>query len=257
LETVKAAVVLVAALIAVGVCTSSEASYFNNYGDLSGDTVTFYDVTESTFTHDVALYGTPSTIGDTLRFELTNFGQYVSGGDSALMDGMLETTIASTPGTWIDTIRFAEYGDVSLSGTGGVDTYAAVSNAIFLKITEVDGVAANVDTLVVSTTFSPSNGDWNLADDGVVTGLPWEGVLFADLDNYLQTQGFTGHATEVHLTMDNVLNNGSEIGKSSFIRKKETDGIEITPYIIPEPATFLILGIGGALLTLLRRGKKA
>jgi len=254
---VKAAAVVVAALTTLGVWTSSEAMYFNNYGDLYGDTVTFGSVTESTFTHDYALYGTPSTIGDTLRFQLTNFGQYMSGGSSGVMDGMLETTIQASAGTWIDTIRFAEYGDVSLSGTGTASTYAAVSNAIFLKITEVDGVPTNVPTLVVSTTFSPSNGDWNLADDGVVTGLPWEGVLFADLDAYLLSEGFMGHATSLDLTMDNVLNNGSETGTSSFIRKKETDGIEITPFVVPEPATVLILGVGGMLLALIRRERKA
>jgi len=119
-------------------------------------------------------------------------------------------------------------------------------------------VAENVPTLVVSTTFSPSDGDWNLADDGVQSGVPWQGVLYVSLDDYIQGLGYTGHATKVDLTMDNVLNNGSEADPftTSFLRKKETDGIEITP-LIPEPGTFLILGVGGALLALLRRGRKA
>jgi hypothetical protein len=241
----------------VGVWLSADADAPINYGDQPGDTVTFLQVTESSFTDSLPLYGTPTVIGDTLLFALPGFGSYSSGGTSDLTDGTLDTTIVADSGSYIGYIRFREYGDVSLSGTGTSSTYAAVANSIFLQILEIDETPIIPITTSVNTAFTPSDGDWNLADDGVQSGALWQGELYVDITGLLTSSGKTGHATKVKLIMDNVLNTGSEAGTSAYIRKKATDGIQITPLEeIPEPATFLILGVGGGFLTLIRKRRK-
>ena len=253
-------IALLTVLVSIAFPLPSEGQYYNNYGDMDGDTMTFQDVTELNLKVPYALYGTPYTIGDTLHFNPIMFAQRVEDGESGILDGTLSTTIEAGDGTYIGAVRFAEYGDVSLSGTGGADTYASIANTITLKVTELDGIPANVPTLHVSTLFSPSGGDWDLAEDGVQASTQWQGVLYADLDAWIETCELPGHATKVELTMDNVLNNGSEDGTESEIHKKATDGIGITPMEeipIPEPTVLALLGVGGLVLALMRGKRKS
>ena len=251
---------LLVALISIAFPLTSQAWYDHNYGDIEGDTMKFWQITESTFTHSTALYGTPEVIGDSLQFDPSAFGLDVTGGPLDFMDGMLDTTITSLPGTYIGAISFAEYGDVSIYGTGTADTKANVANLITVKITEIDGVPTVVPTLQLNTVFSPSDGDWNLADDGQKFGVQWQGVIYADVDAWIVEKGFSGHATKVELTMDNQLGVDSEAGSTAYIRKKETDGIKVTPMEeipIPEPTVLALLGLGGLVLALIRGKRKS
>jgi hypothetical protein len=247
---------ILAAIAALALVSSAAAEV--NYGDYSGDTMTFYQVTEDSTTDSLPLYGSPDVTGDTLEFHFVMFGSYSGGaGGSDTTIGSLTTTIEAASGSYIGAIEFAEYGDVSLSGTGGADTYASVTNSILLDILEIDGVATGGGvSLTLNTSFTPSNGDWDLLNDGPQTGTLWQGVLALNIDQALSGLGYMGHATKLELTMTNTNATGSEAGTTAYIRKKESDGIRITPMqvpVIPEPATLLILSVGGALLALIRR----
>ena len=220
---------LVAMVVALTVPLAAAST---NYGDYAGDTMSFYQVTEDSTTDPGApLYGTPTIIGDTLLFPLTACGSFAYGGATDMTHGTLTTTIeAVAPNTFIGAIGFAEYGDVSLSGSGTAATFAKVTNSIVVDVKEIDGEPVSGVTFTVNSAFSPSEGDWNLADDGNQAGIQWQGVLYVDVDVALEAFGYAGcHANKVDITMSNNLDAGSEPGTYAYIRAKETDGIAITP----------------------------
>jgi hypothetical protein len=88
---------------------------------------------------------------------------------------------------------------------------------------------------------SPTN-QWTLAG-GQITGQQWSGLLNLNLSNVLQSRGITGHATQVSLSMDNTLSTSSEANTQAFIAKKAA-GLSVTPEIIPEPSTVILVGMG-------------
>lgn len=219
------------------------------YGNRNGTTVEYQQITEDSSTDPgVALFGSPSISGDTLLFNPVSFGISAMNGGFDFMDGTFTTTLVSIGNNRIEKIQFNEYGDWTLLGNGTAGTNATVTNTLFVRITDIDGVGAFTPfTTTASMTFSPSNGSYNLiANRG--QGLVWQGNVLVDVDAILAANGYAGRqARKVNLTFDNALSAFSEVGTIAYIKKKEIDGIAITTYV-PEPATFGLLLLGGLVL---------
>ena len=240
-----------------------------NYGDFTGVTVQYTNVTEESSTDDVPLYGTPTIDGDSLEFDELSFfastpDDFSGGGD--ITDGKLAGKLEAFDLYYVDTIHFEEWGDVTIAGSGGSLTSATVTNKIYIKVKEINGFSVPDMTFdPIDMVFDVSDGDWNLADDGTTINQDWSGDLTVDVtselrdfyitDEYADLYGAnpmleqllaTGFVTEVDFTLENQLLAIAEVGSVSHIAKKETDGLRVTS--APEPATLLLLGLGGLVL---------
>jgi len=222
-----------------------------DYGDFLGTSVRYLAVTEDSATDPPPLFNAPVLVGDGLDFNPT-FGSSSSGaGASDDTNGTLTFGIEALPGSVIDRVAIGESGDFTLTGFGGAGTGASVHADVTLEIDAVDGAAP---AFGLSTTealvFSPSNGDWNLLDDGpgpLVSGT-WTGFLEIDVTQMLSDAGlsYVEGVTRVTLQLDNRLHTQSESGTAAVIGKKDFDGLSFT--VIPEPSSWVLCGLGLSVL---------
>lgn len=223
-----------------------------NYGDFTGATVKYVDVTEDSGTDPTPLYGSPSVAGDALNFDPVSFNSSSTGaGGVDITDGTLTFMIEALSGSVIDMVNFSEAGDFTLVGLGGAGTFASVSAFFFVDIVEVDGVSITPIQIVTSMTFTPSDGDWDLLNDGpgpLVNGT-WSGSVDVDVKQALLDAGvsFTNGATKVSVALDNTLTTLSEAGTSAFIAKKDFKGLSVTAMPEPTTAALLLFGVFAAL----------
>ena len=141
-----------------------------------------------------------------------------------------------------------EAGDLTLIGAGGLGTAAAISCTVSMDIVAVDEVPITPIHYDGNLVFTPSDGDWNLADDGMQVGAIWTGELAIDISALVVGAGYGGNATEVVLSFDNTLTTTSEAGTQSHIKKKDFDAIATEVIPIPEPASILLLALGMAVV---------
>lgn len=232
-------------VICILLCGSVVSAAFN-YSDITGVNVKFSGIWEESGTDPgVQLYGAPSYGGgDTIEFDNLFFSASATGaGGADTIDGTLGAKIEAKPNHYIDTIKFEEYGDFTLSGFSN-NAFVSVTNTIFVKVKEVDHLNIEDFTFSVDMVIT-SGGQWYLTDgSGPNYHDDWGGVLFVDVTQELIDRGFSGMATEVDFTMDNTLTALSMDGTTAFIAKKETNGLKVTSYDIPEPATLVLLGLG-------------
>jgi len=245
------------------ISTTSQADFEQIvWGDFIGTNVRFLGITESSATDTLdidgdgilgnndGLYGRPTISGDSLLFTDLDFFSSSSGVASDITDGKLEGTIQGKPNSYVDKIRFEEWGDVSLSGfpSSSSNAYAAVANNFYLTITEIDNYELlDPIELQFAMEIDPSNGDWFLTEDGFFTSRQWSGVLFIDVTQELRKLEIHGYATNCYFALDNTLATQSMEGTSAYIAKKQTDGLKVTAEIVPEPATLALLALGGLL----------
>jgi len=237
---------LVFAVASWALMSSSSVAVPINYGDFSGATVTYLDVTEDTNTGDTQpLFGAPTVSGDSLDFNPVGFSANSSGGGPPdQTDGQLSFMILANSGKQIDSVSITEAGDTSLARSlaGQDDAFTSVTTNVFVDILEVNGVAINAINAQGEMTFTPSDGDYLLSTDG--GGSPtyntgWTGSFFLDFGPILAANNIPGAATKVSVNIDNTLTASSSTNSSAFIAKKDFDGVSITTNI-PEPTTAML-----------------
>ncbi|MEQ9453064.1 MAG: hypothetical protein RLN76_00550 [Phycisphaeraceae bacterium] len=224
-----------------------------NYGSFVGANVTYTDVTENSTTDPLPLFGAPTVVGDTMSFSPNNYESFANAGVPAdITDSQLSFTLSTNDNdTSLTMFELTETGDYTLIGPPGSFAQAVISTPVFFDITGVDGVEVDGPSGSFNMVIVPASGNFLLpGTGGVITGVIWSGSIQIDLLGALAGTEFEGQGvTEAYITIDNVLASAAAGGASSFIKKKETDGvvIEITTIDrgdIPEPATATLLALG-------------
>jgi hypothetical protein len=200
-----------------------------NYGDFNLPGVMFQQVTESSGTDPVPLYGPPSPFLVGLDFDPMNFTSTSTGGLADITDGQLNFTIMSVPGgPPIPAVSLFEAGDYSMAGGGGNAATSVFAGAIIrATVTQINGLpVAPISIPPVNASFSDSMPPAKIA-------VPWS----LGLTTNIPVPG----ATKVEIVINNSLVTTSQANTMAFIAKKDFR-IDIP---VPEPATLLISAIAG------------
>jgi hypothetical protein len=247
-------------VLVIAAASAAQATSIN-YGDYSGTSVVFQQVTESSTTNVLPLYGSPTVSGNALLFLPTNF-LATSGHDGTVTtEGTLATTIAADLGYNIQLLTITEQGGYNLFGPGTSVTSASVTGTATLTILDVDGTPLGSSIVVPNLllAFTPSGGSYNFGVDP--SGGAWSGIATINVASILSQNNLTGNVTRVSLSLDNLLTATSQEGSVVSISKngvgdEGTTGIYVGG-IIPEPLTCVSFAALGGLLTLLRRSRLA
>jgi len=234
-------------------CPSALAAPIN-YGDLDdippGDVI-YTQVTESSGTDPVPLFGAPTVTVNMLDFNPAGFTANAAGGGADITDGQLNFGVVVPQGTFapptvaINSISLSEAGDFTLFGIGTAATSVAAGLFMQATITEVDGLA--VAPIIVSTSASLS---WDLLlNPGVSQG--WNLGASVDLEQAIVDAGlvFNLGVTKVDVFLNNTLLAISEPSTAAFIAKKD---FVVDVSIVPEPtaaalALMAFLGLGAVI----------
>jgi hypothetical protein len=199
--------------------------------------VSFLDVTESSGTDPVPLYGPPSPFSVGLNFNPANFLANAAAGSVDLTDGQLNFTVLSSPAFAIQQIILFEGGDYSLTGGGTAATQVFAGASIRATVTEINGVA------VAPINLLPVNGSVGfnlLANPGVLQ--PWSLGLALNIAGQL---GPNQNATRVEIVIDNQLVALSERESLAFIAKKDFQICVNECGEVPEPTGLGLLPLAG------------
>jgi len=219
-----------------------------NYGDFNGTTVMYLDVTESSATDTVPLFGPPNINGDTLDFDPFEFSVVSTGGGVEIMDVQLNFDLVGAGG--IDSLLIQEGGDFSLIGTGTSSTSVTAAVSVRIEIYEVDG--APITPIIVSANNSIAR---NLVSDGTVTLESWGNGVLVDFASLLIANNIDSQVgvTGAEIVINDQLIATSESGSGSFIAKKDFK-IGVNP--VPVPAAVWLFGSGLLGLVGIARRKK-
>lgn len=218
-------------LLTVGLlATAQPAAAAFNYGNFVGTNITYQNVSESSITDAVALFGPPVIDGDDLVFSPTQFIASSADGAADQTVGLLMADMIAADGTTIDLVIVRELFSFEMTA----NTNSAVSIAGLLVLTDLTpGHGAPVyfaPLVVVGNPAAPYVGP--------ASGTDW--VAEAALD--LSGLGIT-HAA---ITFNDILQATSVQGGTSWIEKTD---IRI---LVPEPSS-LVLAVTGLLVLSLRR----
>jgi len=230
------ATLLVTVLMLSAAAQAASINY-GNFGPVPPG-VTFVNVTESSGTDNVPLFGPPTPFTTGLDFDPAGFVASASGGNQDITDGQLNFRADSIFG--INTIQLFEAGDFSLTGVGTSATQAIAGAIIRATVTEINGVA------VAPIVLSPSNASvsFNLVSNpGIVQ--PWSLGTTINIDGQLAPGQ---NATKVEISINNQLQALSQSTSAAFIAKKE---FILNVSVVPEPTSLGLAAVG--LLGLARR----
>ena len=220
------------AFLVLGLSTAVQAASIN-YGNFNSNPpgVMFLNVTESSGTDAVPLFGPPTVVGQDLAFSPTPaFEASSAGGGVDVTDGQLNYTIMSDDVTLVNAL---EGGIFSLTGVGTPATNVLAALSLRATVTQINGVDVTPITLTPSTVATQYN---LIANPGA--NQPWALATSVDVATQLANLGFGAgqNATKVDVVIDNQLVAISELGSQAEIVK--------TRFGIPEPTT-LVLGAFG------------
>ena len=214
---------------------------YGNFGPVPPG-VSFLNVTESSPTDAVPLYGPPVAFPTGLDFAPMNFGAAGAAGAIDVTNGQLNFTVMAPV---VGAIGITEAGDYSLAGIGTAATQVFAGAIIRATVTQINGV--NVAPIVLS----PSNASvaFNLlSNPGTLN--PWSLGTTVNVAAQMALLGL-GNATKVDVAIDNQLIALSQATSSASIGKREF----IVEIEIPEPSAVALAGLAfcGLAISQLRR----
>jgi len=231
------------ALVCLALSSVSQAAHIN-YGDFTGTSVMYTDVTESSGTDPVPLYGPPTIAGNLLDFDPTTFSANAGGGGVDFTDGQLNFGIMGVPGAPITKILIREGGDYTLAGVGPA-TLLGYGIGLRVTVTEIDGIA-----VVPFDVVGAASGTFSLPGDAGIN-VPWDLELEFNLGVALVLQAgldfgtdFTLGVTKAEVSIDDTLFAISRpasvalIAKKNFVINTDTDPLD--PNDIPEPTAMAL-----------------
>jgi hypothetical protein len=230
--------------------TQAAAVYYGDMGPVVPG-VTFLQVTESSGTDAVPLYGAPSAYSTGVDFAPIGFVATSSGGGADLTDGQLNFTALGGGLVGISGISLFEAGDYTLAGMGGPATSVFAGAILRATVTEIN------NTSVAPINLVPVNASvgFSLPGNAGIT-QPWSIGMFLDVNAQLASLGYTpgDFATRIDIVIGNTLVSTSELGSVSFIAKRDFR-VDILPIVVPEPSSMAIAGLalGGLLFARRKR----
>jgi len=234
---------LLAALAGAGRPAAAASINYGNFGPIPPG-ISFLDVTESSATDPVPLFGAPDPFPVGLDFDPIGFVAFAVGGAVDATDGQLNFSVLSSGEFGINGISLFEGGDYSLLGAGTNATQALAGATLRVLVTQINGV--NVAPINLAPVLA-SVGFNLIANSGIVN--PWSLGVFVDIAGQLDPNQ---RATRVDVVIDNQLVALSERASLAFIAKKDFR-ITVTTGRVPvsEPGALLFGAL--ALLPALRR----
>jgi PEP-CTERM motif len=219
-----------AALFTMGLSPATQAAQIN-YGDFNSNPpgVMFLQVTESSASDAVPLYGAPTFVGQELGFTPTPaFNATANGGSVDITDGQLNYTIMSAG---VTAVNASESGNFSFSGVGTAATNVLAALSLRATVTQINGVD------ITPITLTPSNASVQLNMLANPAGGPWSLGTTVNVAAQLASLGYTAgqNATKVDVVIDNQLIAVSELTSGAMIEK--------TRFGVPEPASFALAGL--------------
>jgi hypothetical protein len=233
-------------LAVLGLLTSAAHAALINYGNFgpAPPGVSFLQVTESSGSDPVPLYGAPTAFTTGLRFLPIGFVATSSGGGADITDGQLNLTLQGNVNlpnaVAINSVTVFEAGDYTKAGTGTPATSLFAGAIIRATVTEINGAS------VAPINLDPVNGSVNFALPGAAVAEPWSLGVTIDIAAQMAAKGFgpAQRPTKVDLAINNSLVATSEANSVAFIAKKEFRvDVAGSPYIVPEPGALSLAGL--------------
>ena len=188
---------------------------------MSGTSCSFLNIEESSATDPLPLFGEPTVSGNELLFKPQEYFSYSEGLAADVTDSHLTMTVTATSA--IKTLVLSEVGDYTLVGAANASANASVSTPVTLLINNDSNLTLSTYmTFSVmptgSSAYEPHSGTFTLpADSGA--GVLWQGTLTADIAAFLTSKGYSGSATEIYLSLDDVLDTSSTAARPPISRR--------------------------------------